>query len=556
MAEVVRLGELFGLAVREARTVGAVAEFVVSGGTLRALVYKALSPEVALHGAQVWLVQRIAPGQEGEAEPELWDEYVLMVDDTYWGRMIAPGEFAAGPFEQTFVMGYRVKGRILHDGVPMNEANVSLEGVIEDAQGRQGLFWDSLEYNELIWSQQYETFVEGSRVYAPIMTDAEGRWSFICPKGHGAIYQREDDKPNWVATLARKVVSLCAVYRGRRAELREDEEAVIDVLSGRLRVYGEPGAWVRVSTLDDRGQSLVVAEGGTLVEGLPSGEHNVVQYKLGPSGEWDADWGCARQTVTVVEGATVTVDMGLMEHYDSGTGLICGRIYERMGVPASGVDIVPVNFETGLVGDPVTSTDAGGYWEIQIPEEGLGGDPWIMDGKWGSVPLLGLPYSDVVLGARAYSAWQLIYQPEAWRKGPRGHANFTYVPDAMWLVDNEDDTTYETAKSGYGGWVTSEALPKFRMVGVEELLVTGPQLKVYSLHSSSGVVMGELTLDAQPFEDYESLPGQFRAGGVYPEVKFLMGGKAKGWAVVGDEEPIGLEMPEAHRVGLEFGRHE
>ncbi|MEN6545150.1 MAG: hypothetical protein ABFE07_03835, partial [Armatimonadia bacterium] len=167
MAEVVRLGDFCGLAVREARTVYGVAEFVVPGGTLRARVYKARTPDVVLEGAQVWLVQRIAPGQEGEDEPELLDQYVLMVDDPYWGRMIAPGVFVAAPFEQAFVMGYRVKGRILQDGVPVIEANVSLEGVVEDDQARQSLFWDSLEYNELIWSQEYETYVEGSRVYAP-----------------------------------------------------------------------------------------------------------------------------------------------------------------------------------------------------------------------------------------------------------------------------------------------------------------------------------------------------------------------------------------------------
>ncbi|MEN6304626.1 MAG: hypothetical protein ABFD96_17985 [Armatimonadia bacterium] len=556
MAEVVRLGDVCGLAVREARTVYGVAEFVVPGGTLRARVYKAQAPDLVLEGAQVWLVQRIAPGQEGEDEPELLDQYVLMVDDPYWGRMIAPGVFAPAPFEQAFVMAYRVKGRILQDGVPVVEANVSLEGVLEDDQARQSLFWDSLEYNELIWSQEYETYVEGSQVYAPIMTNAEGRWSFICPKGQGAIYQREGDKPGWVSGLARKVVKLCAVYQGRRAELVEENEAVIDVLSGKLRVDGEPGAMVRVSTLDGRGQSYLVAEGGTLIERLPSGEHSVVQFKRGAWGDWDPEWGCARQTVTVVEGETVSVSMGLMEYYDPGAGLIAGRVYERMGVPASGVAIVAVNFETGEIGETLATTDEGGYWEVEIPEEGLGGDLWICDGKWGSVPLLGFPYSDVVLGARAYSAWAAMYQPEAWRKGPRGHANFPYVPEAMWLVDNEDGTTYKTVETAYGGWVTAEALPKYRCLSVEELLTGGPQLKEYSLHSSSGVVLGSCYLDAQPFEDYETLPGQYRAAGFCPEMKLLIGGKVKGWAVVGDEEPIGLEMPEAHRVGLEFGRHE
>lgn len=564
--EVVRLGQAQGVTVLRGFSSGGQVVFSaqddgVLGGDVVASVYKARNPDVVLENVAVYLVQRLAPTWQPGQPYVTVDEYAVMVDDPYWGRRIQGSEFREAPFGETFVMGYRVKGRILHNGVPAAEANVSLEGRIEGPFG-SAIFWDSQEYNELIWSLELETYVEGSRVLAPIMTDAEGRWSFICPKGHGAIYQRAQDRRDGSALTAqeelpRRLTRLEAVYRGRRAELAEDVEAVIDVESGRLVVHGEPGAWVKVGTLDETGTSYLIQQDGTAtVEGLPRGTHGVVQFKLNGWGDWDSSWGCGRATVEVTEGATATVDLGMMDYYDPGGNVVCGRVYERMGVPAVGVAIVPINFESMVVGDPIATTGGDGYWEAEIPEEGLGGDPWV-HGAWGSVPLLGYPYSDVVLGARAYAGFAEMYKPEAWRKGSRGHCNFQYVQDEVWVEDCDTGSQYATVEAAHGGWVTEQTLPKYKYVeGLEALAASGPVLRRYSLQTPQEVLQAEFVLESQPFEAYETLTGQYRAAGYSPEAKFLLGGKVHGSVVTGDEVEIGLSLPEAFRVGLEFGEYQ
>ena len=558
--EIVRLGGQTGLTVQRVKTSSGSATFVTAEGTAVSVsVYKARTPDVVLEGVDVYLVQRIG------SEDVLLSEYAVMVDDPYWGRRITPEPFAAAPLNETVVMGWRVKGRVLQDGAPVEGAKVSLEGLCEADGIGTARFWDSLEYNELIWSDTIETYVEGATVYAPIMTGADGRWEFICPGGYGAPYQRASDGlttsyPQPVPegrgeTAPRRLTKLWAVYHGRKAELSEEAEAVIEVLSGRLVVQGEPGCWVCVGTLDEAGNAYLIQEDGTaVVEGLPSGEHNVVQYRLNDWG-WDAGWGCARQVVAVKEGETATVTMGSMGAMAEGK--IGGRVYTRPGVPAGGIDIVPINFDTLEIGsEAIATTDGSGYWEVEIPEEGFGGDPWIVNSYWGTVPVLGSPYSDVVLGARAYAAYDETWKPEAWRKGDHGHSNFQYMQDALW-VEDEEVARYATAEVAYGGWVTAEALPKFKPVSdVSELLTSGPQVRKYSLHTEERVLDGEFYLRSQSFEDYETLPGQYRAAGYWPEAKFLIGGKIKGSVVEQNEAPIGLELAEAHRLGLEFGQHQ
>lgn len=556
--EIVWLGEERGITVLRDFTVSGHVVFATPGGDVEADVFKALEPDVALENVAVYLVQKL--DTDGQM---LLEEYALMVDDPYWGRRVQ-GNGGSGyeppPYNDVFVMGYRIQGRILHDGEPVNEAKVSLGGVVEDSGGT-AIFWDSLEYNELIWSDTYDTFVEGPTVYAPIMTGEDGRWSWIVPKGHGAIYQREQDRRDdseqtAAEALPRKLTSLAAVYLGRRAELTEGVEAVIDIESGQLVVSGEAGAWVRVSTMDDIGSlHLIGAEGSVTIDGLPAGEHAVVQFVYDEYG-WDSDWGCARQTVQVVEGGSVSVDMGLMEYHDPGLEVLAGRVYERMGVPAAGIAIVPINFETGEVLEPIAITDAGGYWEAEMPPGGLGGDPWIHDDYWGSMPVLGYPYSDVVLGARAYAGWLQRDTPEAWRKGSRGHSNFPYVQDGVHVRDDDTLDEYGTVRTGYGGWATEEALPKWRFVADVNELLLGPQLKPYALCAGDEVLADPFYLASQSFEEYETLPGQYRAAGYYPEYKFLIGGKIHGGVVTGDGEAIGLTLPEAARIGLEFGEHE
>ncbi len=559
--EIIQLGQTQGVTVQRVYTSQGQALFETAQGEITAAVYKARQPDVPLENVAVYLVQRLSADWQPGQPFELLEEYVLMVDDPYWGRRIQPAGFTQAPFHEIFVMGYRIKGRILHNGEPIAGANVSLEGIQQGIMG-ESVFWDSLEYNELIWSEELETYVEGPRVYAPIMTDEQGRWTFICPKGHGAIYQREndrrDDTPQTAAQpLPRYVKQLYAVYRGRKAALKEEEEAVINILSGRLIVYGEPGAWIRVGTLDEAGQSyLIPPEGFVIIEGLPAGEHNIVQFKLTSAGEWDSCWGCPRAIATVNEGETAYIEMGAMEWHDPAGSLIAGRVYERMGLPAAGIAIVPIDFETGHILAPIAYTDENGYWEAEIPAQGLGGDPWIYDERWGCLPIIGFPYSDIVLGARAYAAFVEMFKPEAWRKGERGHANFQFVPDSIFIQNNETEERFATIEAPYGGWMTRETLPKFKFVSdVEELLVNGPQLHTYSIRTPQTILQAEFVLKGQSFEAYETPAGHYRAAGYFPEAKFLLGGKIHGSVVEGDQKAIGLRLPEAYRLGIEFGEH-
>jgi len=224
--EVVRLGEYLGVTVLRDFTSNGQVVFETSSGDVTATVYKARTPDVTLENVAVYLVQKLSDTWRDGEPYELLDEYAVMVDDVYWGRRVEPAGYAAAPYSVTFVMGYRVRGRILHDGEPVEGANVSLEGVCEGVDGT-ATFWDSQEFNELIWSDMLETYVEGPTVYAPIMTDAAGRWSFILPKGHGAIYQRpgdrrDDTEQTAQEALPRSLTGLSMVFQGRRAALTEE----------------------------------------------------------------------------------------------------------------------------------------------------------------------------------------------------------------------------------------------------------------------------------------------------------------------------------------------
>ena len=572
-AEIIQLGERQGIVVAEGLTDGnGYVSFERNGAQIEGYVRKAISPTVALGGARVSLVALLEGGETGSA-------HVLMVDDEYWGRRIQPESFQGGSFSEEFVMGYRLKGRILEDGEPVADANVSLEGVLAHApeagqDEETAVFWDSLEFNALIYSHDLETYVEGALVYAPLRTDASGRFSFIAPKGHGAVYQRDGDYRDETAEtmqegLPRHLNCVKAAYLGRKVQLEEDVEVELDILSGALTISGTVGAMLRVGTLDDAGQFHTVPESGEVnVSGLPAGEQSIVQFKRNAWGEWNCAWGCPRELVELKCGETASVTMGEMEYYAPWENTVAGRVYERMGVPAGGIDIVAIDWETAEVVGTIATTDGDGYWEVEMPEEGFGGDPWIHDSKWGTVPILGFPYSDVVLGARAYSSFSELFKPEAWRKKDRGHKNFQYVQDAMIVQSRETDELYQTQEAAHGGWQTVDSLSCFQYVeDLEELFITGPRERTYRLLEVGGgpngedkVLIEEFTLPGQSFGAGETLPGRYRASGYYPEAKFLIGGKISGNVVsvkgsYTPQEHISGAYPEALRAGLEFGEH-
>lgn len=551
--EIITLGQQHGLTVDHKRTVSGVAGFTTPEGTVTAAIYKAREPNEPLSGCWVYLVEGLT------TNGQLTGDYALMVDDAYWGRRIQPAQFQAAPFSEDFVMGYRLQGQILHDGQPQEGANVSLEVTLRTDTDGMVRFWDSEEYNELIYSAEKDTYISGSVVVAPIRTQADGTWRFIVPKGHGAIYQRPDDYRDDTAETAaeplpRTVEQICVVYRGREAVVAEDEPTVIDILSGALTIHATAGAYLRVGTLDDAGQNYSVPPSGVVdVTGLPAGEHSIVQYQRS-GGDWDPYWGCPRVIAEVQGGQTTGVTMPPLEDYGPTSDVVCGRVYQRMGVPAPGIDLVVVDTEVGEIVGVVATTDEEGFWSAEVPPEGLGGQLYILDPTWGSVRVLGNPYSDVVLGARAYTASIEEFKPEAWRTGVYGHNNFQYVDAAVWVEDNGSDQTYATVEAPYGGWMTIATLPKYAYVSdLIQLILYGPQLKSYALYADGEVVDPDFNLRSQSFEEAPTLPGQFRAAGYYPERKFLLGGKIKANLVADSTDRLDEDQPEAVRVGLEFG---
>ncbi|MGD9495688.1 MAG: hypothetical protein AB7Y46_05195 [Armatimonadota bacterium] len=555
--EVVELGGELGITIERKQTIGGAVAFETAGGTVSADVCKARDPAVALNGVDVYLLEMVASADAHEPS----GRYAIMVDDPWWGRRIQPAAFCAAPLTEQVTMGYRLKGRILQDGQPVNGANVSLELTLDSVEDGSLLCWDSLEFNELIYDSQLETWVQGAQVRAPIMTDAQGRWEYLAPRGHGALYQRPGDlRDDSAATaargLARCLRTVCCAYLGRKLPVMEGEEAVLDILSGRLEISGEAGVMVRVGTFEDPGQEQAIPPGGTLtLTGLPQAEHSIVAYRLTGWGTWDQSYGCPRVVAQVRRGETTFVTLPPMEQYTQ-PDVICGRVYERMGVPAAGIEIVVIDTVSYEIVGTLASTDEEGYWEAQVPPEGLGGQPAIHDAQWGSVPVLGVPYSDVVLGARVYAAAQEQHKPECWRRPLRGHKNFQYCPGSVVVRETDSGQTWGTQETQYGGWVTTATLPKFRYVeDIEELVLGGPQAHRYEILVDGVAKVSDFELRGQPFDDSGSAAGAYRAAGYYPEQKLLLGGKIRGNVLVGQAERVGANLPEAARVGLEFGRH-
>lgn len=555
--EIVELGGEVGVTVARGQTIAGTVAFETPDGTVTAHVYEAREPDVALNGVQVYLLEALP--EEEATEPT--GRYAVMVDDPWWGRRIEPAEFAAAPMSRHVTMGYRLRGRILEDGAAVAGANVSLELELDSVEDGRVVAWDSLEFNELVYDAQLETWVEGANVRAPIRTDAQGRWEWIVPKGHGALYQRagdrrDDGEETARRRLARHLESVKCAYLGRKLEVVEGTEAVLDIRSGRLEISGAPGVRVRVGMLDDAGEEYAIPDGGTLtITGRPEAEHAIVAYRLNAGGAWDPSYDCARVIAAVKRGATTTVALGPPEEYTD-PDVICGRVYERMGVPAVGIAIVALDVEQAEVVGTIATTDEEGWWEARIPPQGLGGAPAIHDPTWGSAPVLGAPYSDVVLGARVYSAAHENYKPEAWRKPRRGHKNFQYCAGSVVVRDADSGESYGTVETAYGGWMTPETLPKFKYVAdLEELLTSGAQARHYDLVVDGVVQEAGFELRGQPFDDQGAGDASFRAAGYYPEQKLLMGGKIHGNVLVGRAARVTGNLPEAARVGLEFGEH-
>lgn len=216
-----------------------------------------------------------------------------------------------------------------------------------------------------------------------------------------------------------------------------------------LLLMGTPGTWLRFGPLHYRGDLYEMRSDGTLrLEGLNPGRYGIVQFKRNSWGEWDSSWGAARSVVRLFPGREEMLTLPEGREYDPAEDLVAGRVYLTQDEPAIGLAIRVVNFEKPQINAvPAALTDETGYWEARVGESGFGGDLWVNDLTYGTIPLLGYPYSDVVLGTELWGG--IVYR--------------------------------------YG------------IQGVEGLLQTGP------------VQTTEYPWQNQNFTDGETLPGQYRA---------------------------------------------
>ena len=558
LGEIIQLGQDSGSVVALAASLGGEAILAGADGAATAYVFQAREPDVELDGVNVGLIQQQVDGQNT-------GQYALMVDDPYWGRRIQPASFSPLPLSENFTMGYRLSGQIRENGVGVGGATISFAVTLQTAEDGAVQFWDSEEYNALVWDEDLYTYVSGPNVVTPVAADSNGAWEYIVPKGHGAPYQREgdlrDDTPETAAqtaaqTPARYVDEVEVAYLGRKMPVVEGTVAILDMDSAAVQISGQPGATVSVGVMEDAGEQYRIPSGGTLTVGnLPQGWVSVAQYMQVPTGGWDPSYGGLRAKVAVMEGKTASADLGVLTQYPTDGSVACGRIWISPGVPA-GAELVIINVNNAQIVGTAGATDGGGFWTVPIGEDGLGGNLYLMDAAWGSMPVVGLPYADIVLGARAYCGWMQDFRTAAWRTGTWGHANFQWVPETIWVVDNDTGAVYGTEEAPYGGWMTSDPLPKWKYIAdPATLLAQGPQLKSYSLHTDHGVEDAVFHLRDQSFSVADDEAGFFRASGYYPEKKILLGGKLKYNVVLDAQQRIDESWPEAARVGLEFGKY-
>jgi hypothetical protein len=554
VGEVIQLGQASGTVVAQTTSANGQAQFSTSSGVVTGYVYQARNPDVNLDGVQVCLVQEQGTGL-----------YAVMVDDPYWGRRIQPAQFGEAPCTETFIMGYRLTGIIQRQGVPVAAAPVSFEVTLQTAEDGEVRFWDSEEYNPLVWSDSLQTYVTGSLVTAPVVTDANGRWEYLVPKGHGAPYQRQSDRRDDTSetaeqSLPRYAQQVCVAYHGRQMPVVEGQTALLNLDSAQVQITATPGATVSVGNMEDAGQLYTVPAGGVLEVGsLPEGWVSLVQLKRAYGEQWDPSYGGQRARVPVHEGQTTNVDLGTLEQYPGDGSVACGRVFTSPGVPAAGVQITIISMDSARIIGIAATTNGSGFWSVAIGDQGLGGNLFITDPTWGTMPVVGLPYSDVVLGARAYSGWMDEFKPESWRTGTFGHKNFPYVEEAVWVVDNDTGAVYPTQPAPYGGWMTEAVLSKWKYIADPvALLRYGPQLKSYRLETDCRTEDPDFHLRDQSFGGVadEASAAYYRASGYYPEKKILVGGKIKYNVVLASGDRIDENWPEAARVGLEFGQHQ
>ena len=505
------------------------------------------------------------------------DKYAVGVWDKFYGLFIQPRSggrayFSELPLETTFTVCWVPDTLALQENGVAEGASEGVSFVLdlvapeEDQLVRQ--LYRADKFWELVWSEELQTYVAAATTYETFQTNASGHVKrydpytaslvdIRFPAGWGAITQQADFTDHNGNRPSAYCNSVWMYRYGQRVEITPGAAATLNHLSGELTVIADVGDYIRVGVLDDAGQIYQIAGGGgEVITGLPLGRVSAVCYRR-DNGDWDPEWLPLRQSAVLTEdNPTATITFPSLAFYNSAGDVMAGYVYEYMAEPAAEIDIWVYECEFATWVGIVATTDENGFWTVTIPEEGLGGELCVRDSVWGTVPILGFPCSDVVLGGHAYDSYLPEFRMEQWWCGSQGHPHLPF-PREIKVIDNDTSEQVETEESSYGGWITTVAIPKYKYVDTAlAFCMYGAQLRSYAIVSGGEVLDADFHLRSQSFEAAPTLAGNFRASGYYPELKFVIGAKIAG-DVVGEDFSnrieFGTDMSEAARVGLEHG---
>lgn len=542
--------------------------FETDCGIVEGTVYKARTPDVPLPAVAVKLLR----------DESCSTKYFVMVTDPYWGLRIQPYPAKEPPFTEDFVMGYRLEVQVKQEGVPLNGEGVSLQvewTTLEDGTCAGLLPGDT--HQELVYDSELETYVEGPTTLHRITTvrdvvkDEDGWGKFrlydgtfedvILPKGHGAPFQRlddrRDDSPQTQQAMPQRAVGrITALYKGRRREVAEGEPAVFDIapatvevtlpsnISGTLRAellgyhgarYGQNGAPGQTLTFED----------------VRPGDYAVKCYRLNADWTYDGTVGSPRVKISVDEGETVQVTAP--DFLQGGKGI---WVYKYGAEPLAGATVYTASAQA------MGTTDENGYWD----GTGKNGDR-VNDPVWGFQvtdevgPLSG--YGEIVLGGCISQAD--VY---AWRKGLRYYPNIKYVIGAVRVYAQDDslsDIVRQSEPLPAGGWITEAGLPKYTQAQVITI-PTQPPTYAFDTTNLQRILWvvdfggGDLYPQAQEivdlvyFGEQPSFDSWANKSGPtpLPDPK-LLGGKIKGNIVRRSREL--LCGTDAALKNIEFGKH-